>query len=130
MIFHQRRLCLKVRKEIGHLGELTDNQRVGLYLNIPDISLLISIPLIQPLNVIRKTLSFNPLSSNPTKWSNTLKEFVGKSRRIVWVFDHFVNLVLKGLNIVTFNPLSINVPFILLPGFYIKGKLVVNRLPS
>ena len=25
----------------------------------------------------------NPLSANPTKWSNTLKQFVGKSRRIV-----------------------------------------------
>ena len=27
----------------------------------------------------------NPLSANPTKWSNTLKQFVGNSRRIVWV---------------------------------------------
>ena len=27
----------------------------------------------------------NPLSVNPTKWSNILKESVGKSRRIVWV---------------------------------------------
>ena len=26
---------------------------------------------------------FNPLIANPTKWSNTLKQFVGKSRRIV-----------------------------------------------
>ena len=25
----------------------------------------------------------NPLSANPKKWSNTLKQFVGKSRRIV-----------------------------------------------
>ena len=25
----------------------------------------------------------NPLSANPTKWSNTLKQFVGNSRRIV-----------------------------------------------
>ena len=25
----------------------------------------------------------NPLSANPTKWSNTLKQFVGSSRRIV-----------------------------------------------
>ena len=28
---------------------------------------------------------FNPLSASPTKWSNTLKQFAGKSRRIVWV---------------------------------------------
>ena len=27
----------------------------------------------------------NPLSANPTKWSNALKQFVDKSRRIVWV---------------------------------------------
>ena len=27
----------------------------------------------------------NPLNSNPTKWSNTLKHFLGKSRWIVWV---------------------------------------------
>ena len=27
----------------------------------------------------------NPLSANHTKWSNTLKQFVGKNRRIVWV---------------------------------------------
>ena len=29
--------------------------------------------------------SFDPLSANPTTWSNTLKLFVGKSRRIVRV---------------------------------------------
>ena len=27
----------------------------------------------------------NPLSADPTKWSNTLKQFVGNSWRIVWV---------------------------------------------
>ena len=37
----------------------------------------------------------NPLSANPTKWS-ILKQFVGRSPRIVWVFDHFVGLALKG----------------------------------
>ena len=32
--------------------------------------------------------ALNPLSANPTKWSNTLKQFVGKSRRIecAWPF--------------------------------------------
>ena len=38
----------------------------------------------------------NPLSDNHTKWSNTLKQFVGKSRRLS-VFDHFLGLTLKGL---------------------------------
>ena len=36
----------------------------------------------------------NPLSANPTKWSNTLKQFS------LSVFDHFVGLVLKELNII------------------------------
>ena len=30
-------------------------------------------------------LVFNPLRANPTKWSNTLKQFVGISRHITWV---------------------------------------------
>ena len=28
-------------------------------------------------------IDLNPLSANPTKWSNTLKQFVGNSRRVV-----------------------------------------------
>ena len=41
---------------------------------------------------------FNPLSANPTKWSNTLKQLVGKLRsNYLSVFDHFVKLALKGL---------------------------------
>ena len=39
--------------------------------------------------------SVNPLSANPTKWSNTHKEFVGNC---LSVFDHFVKLALKGLS--------------------------------
>ena len=43
-------------------------------------------------------LLFNPLSANPTKWSNTLKQFVGKLQtNCLSVFDHFVGLVHKGL---------------------------------
>ena len=30
-------------------------------------------------------MEFNLLSANPTEWSNTLKQFFGRSRRIVWV---------------------------------------------
>ena len=42
--------------------------------------------------------SFNPLSANFTKWSNTLKQFVGKlPTNCLSVFDHFLELVLKGL---------------------------------
>ena len=40
----------------------------------------------------------NPLSANPTKCSNTHKQFVGKlPTNCLGVFDHFVILVLKGL---------------------------------
>ena len=43
-------------------------------------------------------LSFNPLSANLTKWSNTLKQFVGKlPTNCLSVFDHFVRLTLKEL---------------------------------
>ena len=41
---------------------------------------------------------FNPLSTNITKWSNTLKQFVGKlPTNCLSVSDHFVELALKGL---------------------------------
>ena len=36
-------------------------------------------------------MMLNPLSANPTKWSNALKQFVS------CVFDNFVGLALKGL---------------------------------
>ena len=40
----------------------------------------------------------NPLSANPEKWSNTLKQVVVNLPTICLnVFDHFINLALKGL---------------------------------
>ena len=56
------------------------------------------------VEVIFKTLflqlnSLNPLSANPTKWSNTLKQFVGNlPTNCLSVFDHFVILALKGFS--------------------------------
>ena len=39
---------------------------------------------------------FNHWSTNPTKWSNTLKQFVSKlSTNCLSVFDHFMRLALK-----------------------------------
>ena len=40
----------------------------------------------------------NPLITNSTKWSNTLKQFVGKKlpTNCLSVFDYFVGLALKG----------------------------------
>ena len=41
---------------------------------------------------------FNPLSANPTKWTNTLKQFVGNlPTNCLSVFDHFVGSAPKGL---------------------------------
>ena len=42
--------------------------------------------------------SLNHLSANFTKWSNTLKQFVGKlATNCLSVFDHFAGLALKSL---------------------------------
>ena len=42
--------------------------------------------------------NINPLSANPTKWPNTLKQFVGKlPTNCLSVLGHFINLALKGL---------------------------------
>ena len=41
-------------------------------------------------------LKLNSLSANPTKWWNTLKQFVGNlPTNCLSVFDHFVGLVLE-----------------------------------
>ena len=46
----------------------------------------------------------NPLNASPTKWSNTLKQFVGKlPPNCLSVFDHFGGLELKGLKITGFR---------------------------
>ena len=43
-------------------------------------------------------MSIDPLSASPTKWSNALKQFVGKlpTNRLS-VLDHFLRLAFKGL---------------------------------
>ena len=44
--------------------------------------------------------SFNPLSTNPVKWSNTLEQFVNKlPMNCLSVFDHSVGLALKELSL-------------------------------
>ena len=56
-------------------------------------------PVVSPSDsVINVSKSVNPLSANFTKWSNTVKQFVGKlPTNYLSVFDHFVGLALKGL---------------------------------
>ena len=52
------------------------------------------------LNTFLLIIVLNPLSANPTKWPNTLKQFVGKlPTNCLSVFGHFVNLALKGLTV-------------------------------
>ena len=52
----------------------------------------------QRKSVLKLYSSINPLSTNFTKWSNTLKRFVGNlPTNCLSVFDHFVKLALKGL---------------------------------
>ena len=52
-------------------------------------------------------MNVNPISANPTKWSNTLKQFVDKlPTNCLSVFDHFVNLALKGLKSPNANTLA------------------------
>ena len=46
----------------------------------------------------------NPLRTNSTKWSNTLKQFVGQLlTNYLSVFDHFVRLALEGLSYTLFK---------------------------
>ena len=50
-------------------------------------------------NLMNISEIINPLSCNPTKWSNTLKQFVGQQlTNCLSVVDHSVGLALKGLN--------------------------------
>ena len=44
-------------------------------------------------------MDLKPLSANPIKWLNPLKQFVDKlPTNCLSVFDHFMGLALKGLN--------------------------------
>ena len=54
-----------------------------------------------PTNINSSVFLINPLIANPTKWSNTLKQFFGKlPTSCLNVFDHFVGLALKGLKFI------------------------------
>ena len=49
------------------------------------------------MNLFYDCLPVNPLSAKFIKWSNTLKQFVGKlPTNCLSVFDHFLGLALKG----------------------------------
>ena len=51
-----------------------------------------------PWECSRLQIRLNPLSANPIKQLNTLKQFVGNlPTNCLSVFDHFMGLMLKGL---------------------------------
>ena len=68
-------------------------------------------------------LDLNALSANLTKWSNTIKQFVGNFQtNCLSVFGHFVGLALKGLRL--------HFPVFILPklfpGFPLKMLLTLS----
>ena len=79
-------------------------------------------------------LIINPLSTNPTNWSNTLKHFVGNlTTNCLSVFDHFVKPALKGLSIFEFTHLRfrwwwICVYFWSICLFWQQNKIIVMLL--
>ena len=70
-----------------------------LFIMYESVNIEITLQCVQCYNNLRTMqLSFNPLSAKPTKWSNTLKQFVvNLPTNCLNVFDHFVILPLKGL---------------------------------
>ena len=82
---HQRLFLRKLQAS-------TPTKVVGLYLR--DWSILIKFQTL----TCEGFILVNPLSANPTKWSNTLKQLVGSSStNYLSVFDHFVELTLNVL---------------------------------
>ena len=62
--------------------------------------------------------------SNPTKWSNTLKQFVDNfPTNCLSVFDHFMGMVLKGL-ILSKTTVNENV---FTKGKYFKMKIMLQE---
>ena len=73
---------------------------ISFWICLSRITVCITVNLSRENNQLLKVLYsfFNPLSANPEIWSNTLKQIVGNLPTIcLSVFDHFMNLALKGL---------------------------------
>ena len=59
------------------------------------------------------SLKLNPLSVKITKWSNTLKQFVGNlPKNCLSVFDHFVGLALTGLKHIVYYSKETSTPIL------------------
>ena len=83
---------------ISELSRIPDHHNEQLHVTVcASLNPEIQLPLTTFLYRGGET-ALNPLSANPTKWSRTLKQFVGSlPTKCLSVFDHFVWLLLKGL---------------------------------
>ena len=77
------------------------------------------------ISVLTK-ISFNPLSVNPTKWSNTLKQFVSCCNS----FDHFVGLALKGLMENIWHSIRTSASYSISCHWYLSIPLENTRKPN
>ena len=78
---------------------LTVKSFIKMHIQHKDTKINISEDGKRHLGALISSKSFNPLSANPTKWSNTLKQFVGNfPTTCLIVFDHFWGLALKRLS--------------------------------
>ena len=76
-------------------------QHTGFILAVTNISKMNSNSTSSTYKIYSK-ITLNPLRANPTKWSNTLKQFVGNlPTNCLSVFNHFVGLAFKGLRLVS-----------------------------
>ena len=104
----------KVRSRVGYYGQRQFSLfTVGIYMKQNDDTVCKNYALVTPENDHSCNISFgpnnfilstmqadydiNPLSANPTKWSNTLEQFVG----------NFMKLVLKGLKLSNFGLMAV-----------------------
>ena len=63
----------------------------------------VNIQITVPITMLLKFENLNPLTTNFTKWSIALKQFIGKlPTNCSNVFDHSVGLALKELNFPTY----------------------------
>ena len=63
--------CFALQKQLARTGYVNSKDTGTMSIKVTSASLL---------------LTFNPLRANPTKCSNTLKQFVGCCRQIVWMY--------------------------------------------
>ena len=65
-----------------------------------EITSLNKMPKVISQYYLKTVKRLSPLSANPTKWSNSLKQFISNLlTNCLSMFDHFVKLVLKGLRV-------------------------------